>query len=124
MNRRVRRVVGPALAAVVLLGVLFLTVFPTRTWLDQRASISASQAQLAELDGELAELDDRVAALDSPEEIEFLARDEYGMVRPGEESYRVLPAPAPPLQIPPGWPFTSGPAGEGEGDPTSDDTAG
>jgi cell division protein FtsB len=92
--------------------VLFLTVFPTRTWLDQRASISASRSQLTDLDAELAELDSRVDALDSPEEIERLARSDFGMVRPGEEAYIVLPEPAPPIQIPPGWPFTSGPSAD------------
>ncbi len=110
MSRRVPRILGPALGAVVLLGVLLLTVFPTRTYLDQRSSIAASKSELAELDAELAELDARVAALDSPEEVEMLAREQFGMVRPGEESYVVLPAPAPPVEIPPGWPFTSGPA--------------
>jgi cell division protein FtsL len=112
VNRRVRRVIGPLLGAVVLFGVLLLTVFPTRTWFDQRASISSSQAELTELDAELAELDARVAALDSPEEIERIARSEFGMVRPGEESYIVLPEAASPIEIPPGWPFTSGPAEE------------
>jgi len=112
VNRRVRRTLGPVVGAVVLLGVLFLTVFPTRTWLDQRSSISASQSRLAQLDAELAELDARVAALDSPEEIERIARRDFSMVRPGEEAYIVLPAPAPPIKIPPGWPFTSGPAAE------------
>ena len=110
MNRRARRVVGPLLGGVVLLGVLFLSVFPTRTWLDQRANISASRTELAELDAELAELDARVAALDSPEEVERIARRDYGMVRPGEEAYIVLPEAAAPLEVPPGWPFTSGPS--------------
>jgi cell division protein FtsB len=112
VSRRVRRVIGPLLGAAVLFGVLLLTVFPTRTWFDQRASISSSQAQLAELDAELAELDARVAALDSPEEVELIARSDFGMVRPGEESYIVLPEAVPPIEIPPGWPFTSGPAEE------------
>jgi cell division protein FtsB len=110
VNRRARRILGPALGGVVLLGVLFLTVFPTRTWLDQRANISASRAELAELDAELAELDERVAALDSAEEIERIARRDYGMVRPGEEAYIVLPEPAQPIKIPPGWPFTDAPS--------------
>ncbi len=114
MTRRARRFVGPVVALALLLGALFLTVFPTRTWLDQRRAISASRAELAELDSELADLDARVEALDSPDEVELLARRDSGMVRPGEEAYRVLPAPEPPIEIPPGWPYTTGPSGESE----------
>lgn len=109
MHVPLRRVVWPLVAALVLAGVLLLAVFPTRTWLDQRSAISASRAELAELDAELAELDARVAALDSPEEIELIARERYGLVRPGEEAYSLLPRPAEPIEIPPGWPFTAAP---------------
>jgi cell division protein FtsB len=106
---RARALIWPLVAAVVVIGALFLTMFPTRTWLDQRSSISASRAELAELEAEQAALEERVAALDSPEEVELIAREDYGMVRPGEEAYSILPVPAPPIEIPPGWPFTAAP---------------
>lgn len=109
MAAHARRLVWPVVAALLVIGALFLTMFPTRTWLDQRNAIAASTAELEELDAELAELDARLDALDSPEEIELLAREEYGMVRPGEEAYSLLPLPAPPIQVPPGWPFTAAP---------------
>ncbi|MBK5221947.1 MAG: septum formation initiator family protein [Acidimicrobiia bacterium] len=109
MSRRAHRTIWPVLAGLLVLGALFLSVFPTRTWLDQRGAISDSRAELAELDAELGALDERVGALDSPEEIERLAREDYGMVKPGEEAYGILPLPAAPIEIPPGWPFTAAP---------------
>ena len=41
-----------------------------------------------------------------PDEIERLAREEYGMVLPGEKPYRMLPAPEEPVDLPDTWPFT------------------
>ena len=109
MTLAARRLVWPLIATVVVIGALFLTMFPLRTWIDQRDSISASRSELAELDEELAALDDRIAALDSPEEVELIAREKYGLVFPGEEAYSLLPLPVPPIDIPPGWPFTGAP---------------
>ena len=34
-----------------------------------------------------------------------IAREEYNLVRPGEEAYSVLPAPLPALELPQVWPF-------------------
>jgi cell division protein FtsB len=107
--RPVRRLLWPLAVVVAVLGALSLSIFPARTWLGQQQAISASKAELAELDGQVAALHDRIEALDSPEEIERLAREQYNMVRPGEEAYGILPVPVPPLEIPPGWPFTDAP---------------
>ncbi|MGY6501036.1 MAG: FtsB family cell division protein [Acidimicrobiales bacterium] len=109
MSRTARRVLWPALAVVAVLGALSLSVFPARTWLGQQDTISATRAELAELDAQVEALRARSEALDSPEEIERLAREQYHMVRPGEEAYGVLPAPLPSLDVTPGWPFTSAP---------------
>ena len=46
----------------------------------------------------------RIHKLKKPEEIERMAREEYGMVRPGEEAYAILPAPTP-VALPDVWPF-------------------
>jgi cell division protein FtsB len=45
------------------------------------------------LDRENDRLEDRAESLGRDEEIERLAREDYGMVRPGEESYGVMPPP-------------------------------
>ena len=87
---RIRRV-WPVLVIVVLIGVLFVAVFPTRTWLAQRSESEAATEQLQVLDAENTRLAARVKALQSDDEIERLAREQYNLVRPGEEAYALLP---------------------------------
>ena len=87
------------------MAVLAAYVFPTRTWLDQRAALAETSEQLEALDAERDALEARLAELDSDAEIELIARSQYGLVKPGEEAYAVLPAPEPPIELPAVWPF-------------------
>lgn len=103
-----------AAAAVVTLFLLAAYVFPTRTWLEQREALAETKATLDDLDDERAALEARIAELDTDAEIEAIARSQYGLVRPGEEAYAVLPAPERPVELPRVWPF---------GDPTGATTA-
>lgn len=82
-------------AGVLLVGLLFLAVFPTRTWLAQRSALSATDRRLDVLSAQNRELAERVRLLNTDEEIERLAREQYSLVRPGEEAFAILPAPAP-----------------------------
>ena len=91
-----KRVVGPALVALVVLGIVFVAVLPTRTLLQQRRDTKAASAELRELRERNDRLEERAERLRDPREIEQLAREQYGLVRPGEEPYVVLPAPPPP----------------------------
>ena len=99
-RRRVRRAVGPAVASVLVVGVLFLAVFPTRTYLSQRASTQAAREKVTVLQQQNAALEQRANELHQDAEIERLAREQYNLVRPGEEAYAVLPPPAPPTTVP------------------------
>jgi cell division protein FtsB len=103
-----------AAAAVATIAVLAVYVFPTRTWLDQRAALAETGLELRELEAERSALEQRVAELDSDEQVEQIARSQYGLVRPGEEAYAVLPAPEKPVELPALWPFGEllGPAAE------------
>jgi cell division protein FtsB len=114
---RLRRLVWPVLVSVVAVVVLFAAVFPTRTYLAQRASISRAEEQLAVLDEQNRALEERAAELRDDAEIERLAREQYNLVRPGEEAYALLPSPAPPA------PAASTPAGGAEalGPPAPDE---
>lgn len=103
--RTLVRLAGPLAIVVVTCGVLFLGVFPTRTYLDQRDAIATAEAQLSELEATNAELQRQVETLQSDDEIERIAREEYGLARPGEEVYRVLPPPEDPVPVPESWPF-------------------
>ena len=91
---KIRRAVWPVLVTVALVGFLFVAVFPTRTWMAQQQSIAEAEEQLRVLDEQNALLGERIASLQEDEEIERLAREQYNLVRPGEEAYAVLP-PAP-----------------------------
>ena len=91
---------GPLFAALALLGVLALAVFPATAWLDQRENRKELAAQLATLTEQNRVLEDRAAQLSSNEEIERLAR-QYNLIKPGEEAYFILPRPAPPAPTTP-----------------------
>jgi cell division protein FtsB len=92
---RLRRAVWPILASVVFVGILFAAVFPTRTYLAQRASTSRAEEQLQVLGQQNDELERKAEELQSDAEIERIAREQYNLVKPGEEAYAVLPPPAP-----------------------------
>jgi cell division protein FtsB len=94
-----------ATAVVATIAALAVWVFPTRTWLDQRAALAEAETELHELGAQRAALEQRVRALDADEQIEQIARSQYGLVMPGEEAYAVLPAPAKPIELPDIWPF-------------------
>src|SRR5437867_2730370 len=90
--------------AVIALGLILFLVLPTRTWLSQRSALDSAGHRLAAIRQENAALQARAKALQSPAEIERLARQQYGMIRPGEQAFAVTPGVLP-TQLPSGWPF-------------------
>ena len=87
---------GPARIAVmslVIVAILFLFVFPTRSFLSQRGQIAEAQQDLDALRAQNARLAREAARLGTDAEVERIAREEYQMVRPGERAYAVIPAP-------------------------------
>jgi hypothetical protein len=100
--------------------VVVFGVFPTRTWLDQRAAAERAEKQLRVLDAENEELERRIEELSTDEAIERLAREQYNLVKAGEEAYAVLPPPRAAVDLPAIWPFgplVVPPPDESEGDP-------
>jgi cell division protein FtsL len=83
-----------ALFLVVLVGLLFAFVYPTRTFLDQRNDTNKARAQLELLQSENARLARESKRLGTDSEIERLAREKYGLVKPGERPFVILPAPS------------------------------
>jgi cell division protein FtsB len=78
----------------VLLGAAFLTqVVPYRQIIDSQRQVASAQERLATLEVENEELAADVAALNTEAEIEKLAREKLGYVRPGETGYVVLDPP-------------------------------
>lgn len=79
--------------AVVLLGGLALTVsgiLPFRQLISQQHQIERSQEQLTALTDENNALEEDITMLGTDAEIERLAREQYGLVRPGEVAYVVV----------------------------------
>jgi len=89
-HQRLRRLF---IAALVVVGILFTFANPARTWQEQRRSIAAAHERNAVLDEQSQQLQAQVELLRTDAEIERLAREEYGLVKPGEEAFRILPAP-------------------------------
>ncbi|HWE54379.1 MAG TPA: septum formation initiator family protein [Acidimicrobiales bacterium] len=86
-----RRAVRTLLVVVALGGLLFLFVLPGRTWLQQRDAMASTSHRLQVLNQENQELAKKAAQLQNPDYVGRIARDQYGLVRPGEQSYGILP---------------------------------
>ena len=102
-SRRVtrrRRVLIGILSALALVGFLFAFVYPTRTYLEQREQIGRAQDRLTVLRQQTAALERDTARLEGDAEIERVAREQYGLVRPGETPYVIVP----PVATPPNTP--------------------
>jgi len=104
LGRTARRLVAPAVLAVLTIGVLMLGAFPTRTLLDQRRTAASAEAQLQQLDAANAAAQQQADALGTDEKVEELAR-EYGLAMPGDGLFHVPPAAQDPVRVPDAWPF-------------------
>lgn len=90
---------GPAVATllILLMGAAFLTqVVPYGQIVESRRQVADSRTQLAGLEAENLELQAEVDALGTDAEVEKLAREKLGYVRPGETAYVVLDPPGTP----------------------------
>jgi hypothetical protein len=86
-----RRTIGLLAAAGATLAVLVLVVFPTRSYLGERGNLNSTAHQLQSLNAQNRQLQNQIGRLNTDSEIERLARKDYGLVKPGEEAYAILP---------------------------------
>jgi cell division protein FtsB len=107
--RRRRALLVATLGGLVLVGLLFAFGYPTRTFLQQRTQIHATERHLADLRRATASLDRQSRQLQSDAAVERIAREQYGLVRPGETPYVLVPA-VPPSTTPTTPTTTSPPA--------------
>lgn len=112
-----RRLAWPALLLLAAAAMFGFGVVPARTFLDRREQVAVAEQRLAQLEQANADARQRRDRLETDEEIERLARENYGLVKPGEEAYKIVPPPRPPADIPDVWPFER--LGRGLGDPPS-----
>jgi cell division protein FtsB len=90
--RRFGLLAGSAALAVVLI----YAIFPVRTYLEQRSATQRARERIDKLSEANAELEQRKEQLSDDETVEEIARREYQLVFPGEESYGLLPPPVAP----------------------------
>ena len=96
----------PLLLALLLFAGLVYFIFPTTTWLDQRAEAAEVSETLRALTEEQRELRVDISRMRTEEEVERIARRDFNLVFPGEEAYALLPAPPAPVALPTSWPFS------------------
>jgi cell division protein FtsB len=97
-NARLRWL-GTRVGTVALTGLLVYAVFPVRTYLSQRSDTNRAREQLEVLSEENERLEQRADELRDPDTVEEIARRDHNLVKPGEESYGIMP---PPEQAPEG----------------------
>ncbi|MBW3589221.1 MAG: septum formation initiator family protein [Actinobacteria bacterium] len=85
---------GTILVAVFVVLIL-MAAAPARQAYEQKQAVAREKARLEALKTENRSLEQRLARLNDPEYQEKLAREQLGLVRPGETSYVVVPGPTP-----------------------------
>jgi cell division protein FtsB len=87
MDRSARIAVG----SLVLVAMMFLFVFPTRSYLAQQRQVRDARHSVQVLRAQNSQLAREAKRLRTPSEIERLARSQFNMVFEGEEAYNVVP---------------------------------
>lgn len=91
-GRRPRRISTRGAVLAALIGALLLSgVYQVRPYLQTKADLGALLTREQRLDREIARLEAAKKRLASDGEIERLAREQLGMVRPGETAFVVPP---------------------------------
>jgi hypothetical protein len=89
-------------ALLVSLGLVASGVLPIQQYLGREIQVIDAQQRLAALEARNGALASDVDALSTDQEIERVAREQYGFVRPGEVGYVVITpdGPAAEVQVP------------------------
>ena len=81
------------LVGLAFVAVLFAFVYPTRTYLRQRQDLNTAERRLQVLEQSTKALEHDSDRLETDAEVERRAREDYGLVRPGETPYVLVPTP-------------------------------
>jgi cell division protein FtsB len=76
-------------------------ILPFRQIIAQGRAVELSESKLAALEAETERLSEAARFLETPDEVERIAREEFGYVRPGEVAYVVVTAPGSPPPVVP-----------------------
>lgn len=85
---------------LAVIALMFAFVYPTSTFFQQRSQIGAAEQRLSRIDDEAKRLEKENAQLKGDAEVERIAREQYGLVRPGETPYVLVPAATPTTTTP------------------------
>jgi cell division protein FtsB len=80
-----------ALLLAAIAGAALLLTEPFENYLDGRARVALLEEQAAALEAQNLQLEQRIEDLDDPLNIELLAREQQGLIRPGEVPYVLIP---------------------------------
>jgi cell division protein FtsB len=94
--------------SLALAALLIYTIFPVRTYLNLRTSTDRAETRLEVLTEENRRLEELSERLGEDDEVERIARRDYGLIYPGEDSYGILPAPDSPTTTTPTTTTTGG----------------
>jgi cell division protein FtsB len=83
-----------AVASLALVAMMFLFVFPTRSYVAQKRQIGRAAHAVEVLRAQNEVLAKQAARLKTHSEIERLAREQFNMVMPGETAYNVVETPS------------------------------
>ncbi len=101
-RKRSRLGTGMFIVLLVALGLVATGVLPLRDFLERESAVNAANEQLVAINAENDQLAEDISALYSQEEVERIAREQYGFVKPGEVGYvAVLPDDARARTVPP-----------------------
>ncbi len=84
---------GPVIAVLLLvaLAITLAGIFPFRQMIAQQRRVENTEAKLEALLAENTRLEGNIASLESASDLERIAREQYGLVRPGETGYTIDP---------------------------------
>ena len=83
-----------AVVSLALVAMMFLFVFPTRSYLAQKRQVGQAAHAVDVLESQNAVLARQASRLKTRSEIERLAREQFNMVLPGEQAYDVVEVPS------------------------------
>ncbi len=96
-----------AVVGTLLVVLLLSALYPIRQYFSQKGELKKLTAQEARLADQISELTELRSRLLTDDEIERIAREELGMVRPGEVAFAIVPDADAPQNGPLGAPALS-----------------
>lgn len=96
---------GRLMITVCMIAAVFVVFFPARQLVNQRTQLEDLETRLAHLDTQNKRLEHNISRLQNPAELEVMARERLGLVKPGEHAYMFVepdatPAPPPVATLP------------------------